>query len=130
MPAYMWRAFDSRIVKEVKLNAVLSKTLGTRLIKSNLWNAEKCTRGMHEQIEEDDRDIWLSRNQTSAVSKLPKLRESLPKTGPPRFGSENQFSLNLTHEYCRVPSVTDAWLGTGVRQVNHSEALGGQQDGG
>ena len=27
------------------------------------------------------------------------LRESLSKTGPLRFGSENQFPLNFAHEY-------------------------------
>ena len=36
----------------------------------------------------------------------------------------------ISFAVCRVPSVVDAWrlIGTGVRQVNHSEALGGQQD--
>ena len=27
------------------------------------------------------------------------LTESLPQTGPLRFGSENQFPLNFAHEY-------------------------------
>ena len=27
-----------------------------------------------------------------------QLRGSLPKTGPLRFGSENQFPLNFAHE--------------------------------
>ena len=31
-----------------------------------------------------------------------KLRGSLPKTGPLRFGSENQFPLNFAHEYILV----------------------------
>ena len=30
------------------------------------------------------------------------LRESLSKTGPMRFGSENQFPLNFAHEYILV----------------------------
>ena len=30
------------------------------------------------------------------------LRGSLPKTGPLRFGSENQFPLNFAHEYILV----------------------------
>ena len=30
------------------------------------------------------------------------LRVSLPKTGPLRFGSENQFPLNFAHEYILV----------------------------
>ena len=30
------------------------------------------------------------------------LRESLPKTGPLRFGSENRFPLNFAHEYILV----------------------------
>ena len=30
------------------------------------------------------------------------LRESLSKTGPLRFGSENQFPLNFAHEYILV----------------------------
>ena len=30
------------------------------------------------------------------------LRESLPKTGPLRFASENQFPLNFAHEYILV----------------------------
>ena len=30
------------------------------------------------------------------------LRVSLPKTGPLRFGSENQFLLNFAHEYILV----------------------------
>ena len=30
------------------------------------------------------------------------LRESLSKTGPLRFGSENQFPLNFAHEYISV----------------------------
>ena len=30
------------------------------------------------------------------------LTESLPKTGPLRFGSENQFPLNFAHEYILV----------------------------
>ena len=33
---------------------------------------------------------------------LMQLRESLPKTGPLRFGSENQFPLNFAHEYILV----------------------------
>ena len=28
--------------------------------------------------------------------------ESLPQTGPLRFGSENQFPLNFAHEYILV----------------------------
>ena len=31
-----------------------------------------------------------------------EFRESLPKTGPLRFGSENQFPLNFAHEYILV----------------------------
>ena len=31
-----------------------------------------------------------------------QLRESLPKTGPLRFGSENQFLLNFANEYILV----------------------------
>ena len=30
------------------------------------------------------------------------VRESLPKTGPLRFVSENQFPLNFAHEYILV----------------------------
>ena len=30
------------------------------------------------------------------------LRVSLPKTGPLRFGSKNQFPLNFAHEYILV----------------------------
>ena len=33
---------------------------------------------------------------------LQGLRESLPKTGPLRFGSENRFPLNFAHEYILV----------------------------
>ena len=33
---------------------------------------------------------------------LKDLRVSLPKTGPLRFGSENQFPLNFAHEYILV----------------------------
>ena len=33
---------------------------------------------------------------------LVQLRVSLPKTGPLRFGSENQFPLNFAHEYILV----------------------------
>ena len=32
----------------------------------------------------------------------PNLRRSLSKTGPLRFGSENQFPLNFAHEYISV----------------------------
>ena len=31
-----------------------------------------------------------------------KLRKSLPKTGPLRFGSENRFPLSFAHEYILV----------------------------
>ena len=34
--------------------------------------------------------------------KFQNLRGSLPKTGPLRFGSENQFPLNFAHEYILV----------------------------
>ena len=34
--------------------------------------------------------------------KKQELRESLSKTGPLRFGSENQFPLNFAHEYILV----------------------------
>ena len=36
------------------------------------------------------------------ILKLLLLRGSLPKTGPLRFGSENQFPLNFAHEYILV----------------------------
>ena len=44
---------------------------------------------------------------SSAVSffraiKRERERESLPNTGPMRFGSENQFTLNFAHEYILV----------------------------
>ena len=33
---------------------------------------------------------------------IEQLRGSLPKTGPLRFGSENQFPINFAHEYFLV----------------------------
>ena len=39
---------------------------------------------------------------TQCVSSALLLRVSLPKTGPLRFGSENQFPLNFAHEYILV----------------------------
>ena len=38
----------------------------------------------------------------SSVSGRDMLRESLPKTGPLCFGSENRFPLNFAHEYILV----------------------------
>ena len=44
-----------------------------------------------------------SRKLSSSVVVMEELlRESLPKTGPLRFASENQFPLNFAHEYILV----------------------------
>ena len=40
--------------------------------------------------------------QTQLFMRSLHLRVSLPKTGPLRFGSENQFPLNFAHEYILV----------------------------
>ena len=52
------------------------------------------------------RKITSRRTLTGILSKnsgvKPNLRGSLPKTGPLRFGSENQFPLNFAHEYILV----------------------------
>ena len=41
--------------------------------------------------------LWLAYTGVIQI-----LRGSLPKTGPLRFGSENQFPLNFAHEYILV----------------------------
>ena len=45
---------------------------------------------------------YILRFVSVRISIQMQLRESLPKTGPLRFGSENQFLLNFAHEYILV----------------------------
>ena len=52
----------------------------------------------HDQVEADSQLSYFRKNGAS----LELLRVSLPKTGPLRFGSENQFPLNFAHEYILV----------------------------
>ena len=44
---------------------------------------------------------YISQNIVAIAGTL-QLRESLPKTGPLRFGSENLFPLHFAHEYILV----------------------------
>ena len=48
------------------------------------------------------RRSWSDVNSSAAQLLRNCLRESLPKTGPLRFGSENRFPLNFAHEYILV----------------------------
>ena len=61
------------------------------------------------QHVDDEPSMCSSVQLTSATSvgrrrpiRRQYLRVSLPKTGPLRFGSENQFPLNFAHEYILV----------------------------
>ena len=45
---------------------------------------------------------WLVGLGCPICTSLACLRGSLPKTGPQRFGSKNQFPLNFAHEYILV----------------------------
>ena len=68
----------------------------------NLRNNEnECFRRCHMRylnLQEKD----PQRIKKSDKRMVEDLRVSLPKTGPLRFGSENQFPLNFAHEYILV----------------------------
>ena len=46
--------------------------------------------------------MWTDTKLKKKLVLFKTLRGSLPKTGPLRFGSENQFPLNFAHEYILV----------------------------
>ena len=47
-------------------------------------------------------NLWRNKIARKVAGKLAYLRGSLSKTGPLRFGSENQFPLNFAREYVLV----------------------------